>query len=63
MPHLALNDPARLAELAELEHYADMVLVSAARYGVPFAIIAGIGSRESGWGFRLRLPGDRRGRS
>jgi hypothetical protein len=53
----ATDDPARVAELAELQHYLSFVCVSAARHDVPFAILAGIGSRESGWGLRLRPRG------
>jgi hypothetical protein len=53
----APDDPARLAELAQLERYADAVTAAAAQYGVPAAVVAGIGSRESGWGLRLRPAG------
>src|SRR5258706_16239641 len=34
----APNDPARLAELAALEPYIEMVRSSGGRYGVPFSI-------------------------
>ncbi len=53
----AADDPARMSELAQLERYANALTVAAAKYGLPVAVVAGIGSRESGWGLRLRPPG------
>ena len=53
----AMNDPRRIAELAELAKYEGAVTAAAAKHDLPAAVLAGIGSRESGWGLALRPPG------
>ncbi len=53
----APTDPRRLAERAELGKYEAAVSAAADRYRVPFALLAGSGSGESGWGLRLKPPG------
>src|SRR6266545_4046705 len=53
----APDDSGLLAELAEASKYDDAVSTAAGKYDVPACVIAGIGSRESGWGLRLRPRG------
>ena len=53
----APDDPHRLAELAELGKYEDALIAAGLKHDVPIVVLAGIGSRESGWGLRLRPPG------
>lgn len=51
------NDPALIKQLNELKKYDSMVRETAAFYGIPSAVVAGIGSRESAWGLALTPPG------
>ncbi len=41
----------------EASKYKDIIYKISTEYEIPPSIIAGIGSRESGWGLRLRPPG------
>jgi len=49
-------DKAMLRQLEELKKYEAVVRKVAAQYGLPAAVIAGIGSRESHWGLALTPP-------
>ena len=51
------NDTAMRAQFTEALKFKALVDTGAQRIGVPSAILAGIGSRESGWGLDLRPPG------
>ncbi len=53
----ARQDAALLQQLKALQMYAADVRTVAARYGIPSAVIAGMGSRESHWGLALSPPG------
>jgi Putative peptidoglycan binding domain/Transglycosylase SLT domain len=51
------NDPGLTKELAEAEKYRAAATAAAGKYEIPLCILAGIGSRESGWGLLLKPPG------
>jgi soluble lytic murein transglycosylase-like protein len=53
----AQNDPTLLAHLSEARKYESFIRASAERAELLPSIIAGIGSRESGWGLSLSPPG------
>jgi hypothetical protein len=53
----AANDRFMLQELAEYRKYKALVQYCAQYYGLPVAILAGIGSQESRWGLALTPPG------
>jgi len=50
-------DRTLLQQLEEVKKYEKIVKKVAAKYGIPAAVIAGIGSRESHWGLALTPPG------
>jgi peptidoglycan hydrolase-like protein with peptidoglycan-binding domain len=45
------------AELTEAAQYRDWTSLAASKYVIPLCLIAGIASRESGWGLMLRPKG------
>lgn len=53
----AANNPGLLAHLDEATKYRASIQTSAQKYGLPLAIVGGIGSRESGWGLTLKPTG------
>jgi Putative peptidoglycan binding domain/Transglycosylase SLT domain len=54
---IATNDKAMLSQLAEANNYRARIEVAAGSSGIHMAVIAGIGSRESGWGLLLKPKG------
>jgi hypothetical protein len=54
---LAVTDRFMLQELAEYRKYKALVQYCAQYYGLPVAVLAGIGSQESRWGLALTPPG------
>jgi hypothetical protein len=54
----APDDPRLLAELAEATQYRAIVAQAASTYGIPVAVIGGVGSRESRWGLALKLTAE-----
>jgi soluble lytic murein transglycosylase-like protein len=51
------NDAALLSQLELANALAALIGDAAARLGVPRSVVAGIGSRESGWGIALKPRG------
>ncbi|SRR6266545_4198772 len=51
------DHPGLLAELAQARKYKEVVNAAATAVAVPAYVLAGIGSRESGWGLRLKPRG------
>lgn len=54
---IPLASPGMLAQAAEAEQYRASVVLAAGANMVPICVLAGIGSRESGWGLALRPKG------
>jgi peptidoglycan hydrolase-like protein with peptidoglycan-binding domain len=54
---IATDDPAMLDQLAAAANYQDLIEDAANASGFQPAVIAGIGSRESGWGLLLKPEG------
>jgi len=53
----APSHPGLTAELATATGYRELAEAAAERYGLPLCVIAGVASRESGWGLMLRPRG------
>jgi hypothetical protein len=51
------NDPSLTRELVEANKFRAFIESAAAQFGLQPCVVAGIGSRESGWGLGLRPPG------
>lgn len=51
------NDPSLTKELAEANKFKPFIVGAAMQFGFQPCVIAGIGSRESGWGRALKPPG------
>ena len=54
---ISANDTSMLAQFAEAGKYQQMIDGAGQQLNLQPAIIAGIGSRESGWGLLLKPPG------
>ena len=54
----AISNPTLLAQLVQAEKYKDLIFSVAKQYGFAPGVLAGLGSRESGWGTLLRPQND-----
>jgi soluble lytic murein transglycosylase-like protein len=54
---LAANVPPMQEQVAAANGYRPLIEATAKQYGFQPCVIAGIGSRESGWGLLLKPPG------
>ena len=54
---ISANNASMLAQLAEAGKYRQFIQDSAQQCGLQAAVVAGIGSRESGWGLLLKPAG------